>query len=61
MKYYKLSSLLFIFFLIILACNRNVTTKIIEEHDPVVKILEERDSIRIVPADSNKIKPEHKK
>lgn len=31
----------------ILACNRQ-PTKIMEEHDPLVKKLEEKDSIRII-------------
>ena len=32
---------------IFLACNRQ-PTKVIEEHDPIVKKLEERDSIRVI-------------
>jgi hypothetical protein len=61
MKYFKLSSLLFILFIIIYSCNKNVSTKIIEERDPIIKTLEERDSIRIIPADTSKNKPLHKK
>lgn len=44
------------FFLLIYSCNKNVTPVIIEEHDPVIKIIEEKDSIRIIHNDSNKIK-----
>jgi hypothetical protein len=55
---------LIIFSLIILSvlcsCNKNVSVKLIEEHDPVVKILEERDSMVIFPTDSNKNKQSQK-
>lgn len=40
--------------ILIFACNKNVTVKIIEEHDPVVKIIEERDSMRVIKTDSLK-------
>lgn len=42
--------------LLFTACNKNVTPKLIEEHDPVVKIIEERDSMVVFPTDTNKIK-----
>ncbi len=61
MKYFKFSTLLLFVFIIIYSCNNNVTPKIIEEHDQVVKILEERDSMRIVPKDTAKVKPAPKK
>lgn len=32
------------------SCNKNV--KIIEEHDPIVKVLEEQDSMRIIKNDT---------
>jgi len=48
-----ISLLLFLFFC---SCNKNVAVKIIEERDPIVKTLEERDSMRVLPADSNKVK-----
>ncbi len=38
----------------ILACNRQ-PTKIIEEHDPVVKKLEEKDSIRVIKINKDSI------
>ncbi len=41
----SLSFILVLF--VFLACNRQ-PTKIIEEHDPLVKKLEERDSIRVI-------------
>ncbi len=34
-------------FFISMACNRQ-PTKVIEEHDPIVKKLEEKDSIRVI-------------
>lgn len=61
MKYFKFTSLLVILFVVVLSCNNNVTPKIIEERDPVHKILEEKDSMVIFPADTTKVKPVHKK
>ncbi|MCD6366525.1 MAG: hypothetical protein J7L46_03185 [Bacteroidales bacterium] len=43
--------ILFIF----LACNRQ-PTKIIEEHDPIIKKLEERDSIRVIKINKDSLK-----
>lgn len=37
---------------ILLSCNKNVTVKVIEEHDPIVKTIEEKDSMVIFPRDS---------
>ena len=42
--------------LILSSCNKNVSVKLIEEHDPVVKIIEEHDSMVVFPADTNKNK-----
>jgi|GEM_PF-3831235 len=36
-----------VMFFVILACNRQ-PTKVMEEHDPVIKKLEEKDSIRVI-------------
>ena len=59
---YSFSSiiLVFILFLFLSSCNKNVTPKLIEEHDPIVKIIEEHDSMAIFPIDSNKIKQSQK-
>ncbi len=60
MNKYKIFTLLFLFFALTYSCNKNVKPIIIEEHDPVIKVLEERDSIRIIPSDSNKVKKQKK-
>jgi len=50
-----------IVFTFVYSCNKNITPKIIEEHDSVIKIIEERDSMKIIYNDSNKIKQLDKK
>lgn len=45
---------------ILYSCNKNVTVKLIEEHDAVVKTLEERDSMVVLPPDTNKVKQSEK-
>ncbi len=55
MHHIKISFVALIVFTLIYSCNKNITPKIIEEHDPIVKILEERDSIRIIPIDTTKV------
>lgn len=58
MKFQKFSIILMLLFLpFLFSCNKNVSVKLIEEHDPVVKIIEEHDSLVIIPRDSNKVKP----
>jgi hypothetical protein len=52
---YKFFLIVFSFFPILYSCNKNVT-KVIVEHDPIVKIIEEHDSIAVFPRDSAKIK-----
>lgn len=55
---YTFSSIIvmLLLFSFLCSCNKNVTVKLIEEHDSLVKILEEQDSMVILPIDSNKIK-----
>jgi hypothetical protein len=55
------SSIIFslIIFSVLCSCNKNVSVKLIEEHDPVVKILEEHDSMVVFPTDTDKIKQTH--
>lgn len=43
-----------IFFIIFFSCNRQ-PTKLIEEHDPLIKKLEERDSINIHRIDKDSL------
>jgi hypothetical protein len=57
MKLLRISIILTLLtFPFIFSCNKNVTVKLIEEHDPIVKVIEEHDSMVVFPADSNKIK-----
>ncbi len=51
--FFLLSFIAFLF--VFLSCNRQ-PTKIIEEHDPLVKKLEERDSIRIIRINKDSLK-----
>lgn len=54
----QISHFLFFGFIImlffILACNRQ-PTKVMEEHDPLVKKLEEKDSIRVIKTNKDSL------
>ena len=56
MKYLFFTYLILLIFIAI-SCNKNVAVKVIEEHDPVVKIMEERDSMVVFPRDTIVRKP----
>ena len=55
MKYFV--PFLILFSLVVFSCKNNVAVKVIEERDPIVKTIEEQDSMIIIPRDSVVRKP----